>query len=48
MGGEEKGRRMIKMQFSNGRWYHLAARDVAAVLEDLKFSVTDVREQLVD
>lgn len=38
------GRRMVKMQFGNGRWYHIAARDIVPILEDLEFDVMDYRK----
>lgn len=42
-GAPGNGRRMVKMQFGSGRWYHLPARDLIPVLEDLEFDVRDVR-----
>ena len=39
----KKGRRMVKLQFYRGRWYYLPAREVAEVLRELDFEVTDKR-----
>jgi len=37
------GRRVVKVQFGRSQWYHMPARDLAAVLRDLDFEVTDKR-----